>query len=83
MGAQLLDGSDDAVEAAMAAQEPAFVAKYAFQLAQAFNNFYHKHHILSEPDEQKRAFLLSLTELVERRLVQSLHLLGIETPDKM
>ena len=41
------------------------MAKYAFQLAQAFNNFYHKHHILSEPDEQKRAFLLSLTELVD------------------
>ena len=26
------------------------MAKYAFQLAQAFNNFYHKHHILSEAD---------------------------------
>jgi arginyl-tRNA synthetase len=80
----LLNGSlDYAVEAAIGAQEPAFVAKYAFQLAQAFNNFYHKHHILSEADEQKRAFLLRLTELVERRLVQSLKLLGIETPDKM
>jgi arginyl-tRNA synthetase len=80
----LLDGSlDFAVEAAIGAQEPAFVAKYAFQLAQAFNNFYHKHHILSEADERKRAFLLSVTELVERRLVQSLGLLGIETPEKM
>jgi len=80
----LLDGSlDYSVDAAIASQEPAFVAKYAFQLAQAFNNFYHKHHILSEPDEQKRAFLLGLTELVERRLVQSLSLLGIETPEKM
>jgi arginyl-tRNA synthetase len=80
----LLDGSlDYTVDAAIGAQEPAFVTKYAFQLAQAFNNFYHKHHILSEPDEQKRAFLLELTELVERRLVQSLHLLGIETPEKM
>jgi arginyl-tRNA synthetase len=59
------------------------VTKYAFQLAQAFNNFYHKHHILSEPDEQKRAFLLTLTELVERRLVQSLGMLGIETSEKM
>src|SRR5206468_2012380 len=39
---------DYAVDAAIATQEPAFVAKYAFQLAQAFNNFYHKHHILSE-----------------------------------
>jgi arginyl-tRNA synthetase len=80
----LLDASlDYAVDAAIGAQEPAFVAKYAFQLAQAFNNFYHKHHILSEPDEQKRAFLLVLTELVERGLVQSLNLLGIETPEKM
>ena len=80
----LLAGSlDYSVDAAIGAQEPAFVTKYAFQLAQAFNNFYHKHHILSEPEEQKRAFLLALTELVERRLVQSLRMLGIETPEKM
>jgi len=74
---------DFAVDAAIATQEPAFVAKYAFQLAQAFNNFYHKHHILSEADEQKRAFLLRLTELVEAQLVRALGLLGIEAPEKM
>ena len=80
----LLNGSlDYAMDAAIGAQEPAFVTKYAFQLAQAFNNFYHKHHILSEADEQKRAFLLGLTELVERQLIKALQLLGIETPDKM
>jgi len=74
---------DLAVDAAIGAQEPAFVAKYAFQLAQAFNNFYHKHHILTEPDEQKRAFLLRLTEFVEAQLVETLALLGIEAPEKM
>jgi arginyl-tRNA synthetase len=74
---------DLAIDAAIGAQEPAFVAKYAFQLAQAFNNFYHKHHILTEADEQKRAFLLRLTELVEARLVETLSLLGIEAPEKM
>ena len=80
----LLNGSlDYAMDAAIGAQEPAFVTKYAFQLAQAFNNFYHKHHILSEADEQKRAFLLGLTELVERQLIKALQVLGIETPDKM
>jgi arginyl-tRNA synthetase len=80
----LLNGSlDYAIDAAIAAQEPAFVAKYAFQLAQLFNVFYHKHHILSEPDEHRRAFLLTLTELVERRLVEALGLLGIETSEKM
>jgi arginyl-tRNA synthetase len=80
----LLAGSlDGAVDAAIGAQEPAFLAKYAFQLAQAFNNFYHKHHILSEVDEQKRVFLLRLTELVEAQLVRALSLLGIEAPEKM
>jgi arginyl-tRNA synthetase len=74
---------DLAVDAAIGAQEPAFVAKYAFQLAQAFNNFYHKHHILTEADAQKRAFLLGLTELVESQLVRALSLLGIEAPEKM
>ena len=80
----LASGSlDYAVDAAIGAQEPAFVSKYAFQLAQAFNNFYHKHHILSEANEEKRAFLLGLTELVERQLVLALGLLGIEAPEKM
>lgn len=80
----LLAGSlDHSVEAAIAAQEPAFVAKYCFQLAQAFNIFYHKHHILSEEDEQRRAFLLRLTEIVEAQLVRALSLLGIAVPEKM
>jgi arginyl-tRNA synthetase len=74
---------DSAVDAAISAQEPAFLAKYAFQLAQGFNNFYHKHHILSEGDAEKRAFLLAMTEVVERELVRALELLGIEAPEKM
>ena len=39
---------DTQIDAAVGAQEPAFIAKYAFQLAQAFNLFYHHHHILTE-----------------------------------
>jgi arginyl-tRNA synthetase len=74
---------DHAADAAISAQEPAFVAKYAFQLAQAFNNFYHKQHILSEPDPQKRAFLLGLVATVENQLVRAVSLLGIAAPEKM
>jgi arginyl-tRNA synthetase len=74
---------DYAVDAGIRAQEPAFVAKFAFELAQGFNVFYHKHHILSETDEQKRAFLLGLTELVERQMVRALQVLGIDAPEKM
>ena len=71
------------IETAIAVQEPAFLAKYAFQLAQAFNLFYHKHRILSEEDGAKKAFLLLVTSLVERQLVAALQLLGIEAPEEM
>ncbi len=39
----LASKADSAIERAMASGEPAHVAKYAFQLAQAFNNFYHEY----------------------------------------
>ncbi|HEV2288497.1 MAG TPA: arginine--tRNA ligase [Candidatus Acidoferrales bacterium] len=80
----LLAGSLGArIEAAIAAQEPAFVAKYAFELAQAFNVFYHKHHILSESDRVKRVFLLRVALLVKDQLVAALALLGVSAPEKM
>jgi arginyl-tRNA synthetase len=74
---------DHAVDAAIGAQEPAFVSKFAFQLAQAFNNFYHKHHILSEEDPQKQAFLFGIVGIVETQLTAALQLLGIQTPERM
>jgi arginyl-tRNA synthetase len=74
---------DTQIDAAVGAQEPAFVAKYAFQLAQAFNLFYHHHHILTEGDPAKKRFLLQLSRLVEIQLVAALELLGIESPEKM
>jgi arginyl-tRNA synthetase len=80
----LLAGSLEArVEQAISAQEPAFVARYAFQLAQAFNAFYHTHHILTEPEEAKKQFLLALTMLFADRLTAALGLLGIDVPEKM
>ncbi len=63
--------------------EPATVAKYLFSLSQAFNNFYHKHRILIEPDPLRKCFLLALTEIIHERLRQGLELLGIQVPEKM
>lgn len=80
----LMAGSLDArVEQAVSAQEPAFVARYAFELAQEFNAFYHKHHIASEEDVEKRQLLTFLTVLVREQLVTTLRLLGIVAPEKM
>jgi len=71
------------VEQCIATTEPAYAAKYAFQLAQQFNNFYHKHHILTEADEAKKRFLLTTAAVVRRALIQSLELMGIEAPSVM
>ena len=44
----LLAGKTSSViEQCIATTEPAYAAKHAFQLAQQFNNFYHRHHILT------------------------------------
>jgi arginyl-tRNA synthetase len=80
----LLAGSLDArLELALAAQEPAAVARFGFELAQSFNGFYHKHNINREADGEKRAFLLYVTTLVREQLVTTLGLLGIVAPEKM
>jgi len=80
----LLAGAlESRIAQAVSAQEPAFVAKYAFQLAQAFNGFYHTHHILTEADAAKKQFFLALAMLAADRLAQTLAVLGIETPEKM
>ena len=71
------------IEQCIAAQEPAFLAKYAFQLAQAFNNFYHHTPVLQEPDPDRRGFLLLMVRLVLRQLESALELMGVETPAAM
>jgi len=68
---------------AIAAEEPAVVAKYAFRLAQAFNNFYHHHRILAEADMERQQFLLYLVYLVSQTLAQALELVGIQVPERM
>ena len=59
------------------------LCKYAFSLAQKFNLFYHKHHILSETDARKRQHLLLVADIVRRQLTEALYLLGCEVPPKM
>jgi arginyl-tRNA synthetase len=71
------------IEQSIATTEPAYLAKYVFQLAQLFNTFYHRHPILSEPDENRKKFLLATVAVVRRELVRSLAVLGITVPAAM
>jgi arginyl-tRNA synthetase len=63
--------------------EPAYLAKYAFQLAQQFNNFYHRHHVLNETDPTRKTLLLATAAVAQREMTRALAYLGIEAPPVM
>jgi arginyl-tRNA synthetase len=69
-----------ALAAALAAGEPAHMARYAFQLAQQFANFYRDYPVIQEADAEKRAFLLWLTAQFRAQLERTLGILGIDVP---
>lgn len=71
------------LEQGIAAAEPAVLAKYAFQLAQGFNNFYHRHHILTEADAAKKTLYLATAAVAKRELARVLGWLGIGVPSAM
>ena len=79
----LASKAGSAVERAIASGEPAHVAKYAFQLAQSFNNFYHEHSVIAEENADRRAMLLWLTTYVRGQLLKTLAVLGIQQPAYM
>ena len=71
------------LENGIAAAEPAVLARYAFVLAQQFNNFYHRHHILNETDDARKTLLLATAAVARRELVRVLGWLGIRVPSAM
>jgi arginyl-tRNA synthetase len=71
------------IEQCIATTEPAYAAKHAFQLAQQFNNFYHRHHILTEEDAERKKFLLATAAVVRRELTSILRAMGITVPPVM
>ena len=71
------------LEQCISTSEPAYLAKHAFQLAQEFNNFYHRHHILTEEDPARKTFLLATAAVALRELTEVLSWLGIESPEAM
>jgi arginyl-tRNA synthetase len=71
------------VEQCISTTEPAHLAKHAFLLAQLFNAFYHRHPILSEPDEKRELALLATAAVVRRELIRTLAVMGITAPPVM
>ncbi len=71
------------IEQCITQAEPAYIAKHAFQMAQQFNNFYHRHHILNEEDAGRKHFLMATAAVVRRELMRTLAVMGVEAPPVM
>jgi arginyl-tRNA synthetase len=75
--------ANTAIEQAITSGEPAHVARYAFQLAQAFSTFYQDFPVVTETDAEKKTFLLWMTTYFRAQLEQTLAVLGIDVPEYM
>ena len=71
------------VEEAGREYSPAVLANYCYELTRQFNQFYHDHSILNEPDGEKRNFRLVLSSAVVNILKSGMGMLGIEMPERM
>lgn len=74
---------DEVVNQCRSSEEPANLAKYAFNLAKSFNLFYHRHRIIAEEDEMKKAVLIAAADIARRQLTTALGILGISVPERM
>ncbi len=74
---------EDANAQAAISAEPAFLAKYTFNLARAFNLFYHRHRIIAEENAIKRAVLMAVADYTRQQLTSALGRLGITVPERM
>ena len=62
---------------------PHKICAYIYDLANAFNRFYHETKILSEEDEAKKKSYIALLILAKEVLESCIGVLGFEAPERM
>ena len=73
---------DDVIAQCRNSAEPANLAKWTFSLARAFSRFYHDHRIIAEPDEVRRAVLITVTKVIRTQLRAALALAESTYPNR-
>ena len=71
------------VNMALADSEPSIVTRYILDLCAAFNRFYHDCSIANCEDEALRQSRIALTEATNQVLRTGLHLICLQTPEKI
>ncbi len=79
----LAERLDEVIAQCGVSAEPANLAKYTFNLAKAFNLFYHRHRILTEEDTTRKSVLIAAADITRNRLTAALTTLGISVPERM
>ena len=74
---------NDMMEHAYEEVAPHKICQYIYELADAFNSFYHNNNIIAETDAIKQGEWISLITLVLHLLEVCIDLLGFSAPDRM
>ncbi len=72
-----------AIRGAYEEMAPHRICAYIYDLANAFNHFYHETRIMAEADEVNQAGYIQLLKLTKAALELCIDLLGFEAPDRM
>lgn len=80
---QMLAEFPDIVAKAGNTLSPAIIANYSYELAKAYNGFYHDHPILREENAALRSLRLALSQQTARVIKTAMSLLGISVPNRM
>ena len=71
------------IENAYEEKAPHKICAYIYDVANAFNHFYHETKILGEEDEYKKQSWIALLAFAQRVLETAIDILGFSAPDKM
>ena len=74
---------NDVIETVYEETAPHKLCAYIYDLANAFNKFYHETKILSEEDAEKKKGYIALLKLTKEVLESCIDLLGFEAPERM
>ena len=78
-----LAGFKSTMESAGAELAPHKICAYIYDLANAFNRFYHETRILAEEDEKRKEGLIALLVLTKEIMETCIDVLGFSAPDRM
>jgi arginyl-tRNA synthetase len=73
----------ETIELAAREFNPAAVANYIYELAKAYNKFYHEKSILQAESEELKSFRLHLSASTAKVIAKGMNLLGIAVPERM